>query len=152
SRPLRALQEAGHQLVPEAFAAAARDDGDRQLRRLLVDEAEARLLAREEAVPRGPDRVRVVERDEPLVARPAPVEDVAGNRQVAALAHPPVVGVAEHVAEEADVPWPRGADHRRKDRPSSRAAHGSATSACASWNGRTRGAVGGAGRPARETK
>src|SRR5579862_29884 len=100
---LRALEEGLEQLLPDALAAAARDDGDRQLRRLLVDEAEARLVGGEHAVPRGAVRVRAFHGDDAGVALASPVADVAVDGPLRVLAHPPVVRVAEHVAEEARV-------------------------------------------------
>ena len=51
----RAVEQRRQQLVADALAAAARHDGDRQLGRLLVDEAVAGLGGREEPVPRGAD-------------------------------------------------------------------------------------------------
>jgi hypothetical protein len=104
------LKQRGHQLAAEPSAATARDDGDRQLGRLLVDEAETRSRGREEAVPRSSDRTRLP-RHEPGVARTTPVVHVPGDRLVGILVETPVVGVLEHVAEEADVLWPGLADH-----------------------------------------
>src|SRR5436190_23894961 len=45
-------EEGGEQLLAVASAATRGDDGDRQLRRSLVDEAVARLALLEQAVPR----------------------------------------------------------------------------------------------------
>src|SRR5439155_15189605 len=92
-----------HQLVADSLAAAARDDGDRQLRRPLVDEPETRCTPRKEPVPGGADRLELVDRDETAVPLPPPALDVARGGQVGALVDPPEVGVAEHVAEEPDV-------------------------------------------------
>src|SRR5579884_4413904 len=90
------------ELAARAAAAVARHDGDRQLGRLLVDEAEAGGRGRKQPVPGRPVGVRAREGDDAGVAAPSPVLDVAVDRQVG-IAEPPVVGVAEHVAEEAHV-------------------------------------------------
>src|SRR5690348_13535849 len=71
-----ALEQRLEQLLPRALAAPARDDGDRQLGRALVDEAEARLAVGEEAVPGGAVRMRAVHRDHACVPAPPPVPDV----------------------------------------------------------------------------
>src|SRR5205085_3653827 len=106
----------------DALAAAARDDRDRQLRRPLVDEPEAGLAPREDAVPRGADGLQLVDRDEPAVALPPPARHVPRDGQVGALVDPPEVGVAEHVAEEPDVLRTGRADHSTRigGNPSSR--------------------------------
>src|SRR5207248_1740518 len=131
------LEHGRHQLAAEAAAAPARDARDRELRCLLVDEAEAWRAGREEAVPRSPDRTRFP-RDEPRIAGPAPVVHVAGDGQVRILVQAPVVGVLEHVAEETDVLRPRPANH--------------AEQSTTRWNARTVGAPLGTGRPARAAK
>src|SRR5579862_5262678 len=113
---LRSLEEGLEQLLPDALAAAARDDGDRQLRRLLVDEAEARLVGGEHAVPRGAVRVRAFHGDDAGVALASPVADVAVDGPLRVLAHPPEVRVAEHVAEEARVLSVGGPKHRPESR------------------------------------
>ena len=70
-------EERLEQLGAGALAAVARDDGDRQLGCLLVDEAEPGLALAEEPVPRGAVDVASLERDDARVAAPAPVLDVA---------------------------------------------------------------------------
>src|SRR5579863_4197173 len=69
----RPVEQCLEQLLACALAAAARDNGDRQLRRLLVDEAEPRLVGGEEAIPRGAVCVRPIHRDDARVAGAAPV-------------------------------------------------------------------------------
>src|SRR5207244_3953557 len=98
----RPLQQCLQQLAAQAAAAPSGNDGDRELRRLLVDEAEARLARREEAVPGGSDGP-VLPRDQARVAGTAEVVDVAGNRQIGIHVQAPVVRVLEHVAKEPDV-------------------------------------------------
>ncbi len=106
------MREQGlEQFLAGALAAPARDDGDRQLRRLLVDEAEARLGPREHPVPRCSVGVRPLERQDPGVACPAPVLHVAVHRPLRVLRKAPVVGVPQHVAKEADVVDPHGPKH-----------------------------------------
>src|SRR5438105_2268076 len=96
----RPVEQRLQQLSAGALAATARHDGDRQLRRLLVDEAEPRLVRREEPVPGGAVRMRPVHRDDPGVAGPAPVPHVAVDRAFGLLGESPVIRVAEHVAVE----------------------------------------------------
>src|SRR5204863_5990523 len=98
----RAVEERRHQLTAEAAAATARDDGDRELRRPLVDEAEARLALREEAVPGRTDGT-VLPRNQSPVTGPPPVVHIARHRKIRVGVEPPVVRVLEHVAEEPDV-------------------------------------------------
>ena len=76
----RALAERLEERLADPTAAPARHDRDRELRRLLVDEAVARRVAPEEPVPRRADREPVVDRDEHRVARPPPALDVARRR------------------------------------------------------------------------
>src|SRR5207237_341927 len=66
----RPLEERLEQLRPEALAALARHDRDRQLRRLLVDESEPALVRLEEPVPGRPDRPKPFDRDQARVAAP----------------------------------------------------------------------------------
>src|SRR5579864_4211291 len=73
----RQVEERLEQLLARALAATARHDGDRQLRRLLVDEAEAGLVRSEEAIPGGAVRVRAFHGDDAGVAGAPPVADVA---------------------------------------------------------------------------
>src|SRR5204862_7588951 len=75
--PVRAgtVEQCGQQLVAEALPPAARHDRDRQLRRLLADEAVARRRSLEQAVPRGTDRLKAVDEDERGIARPPPAVD-----------------------------------------------------------------------------
>src|SRR3989442_15879219 len=72
-----ALDQGLEQLRTVALPAHARDDGDRQLRGLLVDEAVAGLVGREEPVPGGADRLEALDRDDGRVAPPPPALDVA---------------------------------------------------------------------------
>src|SRR5919198_4557982 len=112
---LRALAEGVEKRFADPAAAATRNDGDRELGRLLVDEAVSRVVATEKAVPRGADRKAVLDRDQDGVARPPPTLDIAGDRArlLAGAALAPVVGVVEHVAEEADIlPASAANDHR----------------------------------------
>src|SRR6185437_10927395 len=113
-----AREQCFEQLGAGAVASLARDHGDRQLGRLLVHEAEPGGRGREKPIPRGAVGVRAGGGDHARVAAPAPVLDVAVDRQVG-IAHPPVVRVAEHVAEEARVHLVDRAEHQR--------------SSCASW-------------------
>src|SRR5215475_379842 len=107
-----AVHEAGQQLVPEAAPAAARDDGNRELRRLLVDEPEAGVLMLEEPVPGGADRDVVVEDDQRAVSGSPPRVHVAGQRRLVITdGRPPVEGVPEHVAEEGNVARAALSDH-----------------------------------------
>src|SRR2546421_209442 len=112
------------QLVAEALPAAGRDDGDRKLGRLLVDEAVARLLLLEQPVPRRADVSSLVAGDHGGVAGPAEVHDVALHRtfQGVLVRHSltPVIRVVEHVAEEARVVSAPGSNHGE-------------TRSCASW-------------------
>src|SRR6266496_3823279 len=126
----RAVEQTAQKLVAVAAAPAARDDRDRELRRLLVDEAEARVLPREQPIPGGADRHELVEDDQRTVAGAAPAVDVAGQRGLL-VPHrrPPVEGVAEHVAEERDVARAAGSDHRREFTAAGARAHGRPTSA-----------------------
>src|SRR5438093_1222527 len=57
---LRLREQARQQLLAEALAAPRRHHGDRELGRLLVDEAVARLPLFEQAVPRRADVARIV--------------------------------------------------------------------------------------------
>ena len=59
----------------------------------------------------APYAVRALEREHARVARAAPVLHVAVDGALGVLCEAPVVGVAEHVAEEADVVDPDGAKH-----------------------------------------
>src|SRR5207248_690003 len=111
-------EERLEQLLACALAAPARDDRDRQLRRLLVDESEARLVLGEEPVPRSAVLVWPFERDHPRVALAPPVLHVAVDRALGVLREPPVIRVPEHVAKEADVVDPDRPEHQ---------------SSCASW-------------------
>src|SRR5579864_7451673 len=97
------LEQRLEQLLAGALAAPARDDGDRQLRGALVDEAEAGLVRREDAVPGGAVRVRAFHRDDAGVAGATPVADVPVDRTLRVLAQARVVRVAKHVAKEARV-------------------------------------------------
>src|SRR5687767_5955032 len=56
----------------EPPAATARNNRDRELRRLLVHEPVARMAAVEQPVPRGPDREPFVDGDQRRVPRPPP--------------------------------------------------------------------------------
>src|SRR5439155_12874721 len=69
----RSREQGVHQLASEAAAAPAGNDGDRELGRLLVDEAVAGRVAPEEPVPGGADREALVERDHGGVAGASPV-------------------------------------------------------------------------------
>src|SRR4051794_39644421 len=86
----RAGEKCLEQLLACALAAPARDDRDRQLRRLLVDEPEARLVLREEAIPRSAVFVRPFECEHPRVALAPPVLHVAVDRTLGVLREPPV--------------------------------------------------------------
>ena len=65
-----ALAQRLDERVADTASPPARDDRDRELGRLLVDEAVPRQVAAEEPVPGGADRKRVVDGDESRVARP----------------------------------------------------------------------------------
>src|SRR5579859_5423242 len=108
----RTVEQRLEQLLAGALAAPARDDGDRQLRGALVDEAEAGLVRREDAVPGGAVRVRAFHRDDAGVAGATPVADVPVDRTLRVLAQARVVRVAKHVAKEARVLSVRRAEHR----------------------------------------
>src|SRR5262249_39229960 len=87
---------------------------DRQLRRLLVDEAVARLALLEQAVPGRADVARVAVGDDGRIARPAPAHDVALDRALRGIHRrvlAPVVRVVQHVAKEARVVAATGTDH-----------------------------------------
>src|SRR5262249_37772272 len=112
-----------HQLTAEPAAPAARDDRDRQLGGLRIDEAEPRRTLREEAVPGGADRAGLPG-DQTRIAGPAPVVHVAGDGQGRSLVQAPVGGVLEHVAKEADILRPGGNDHLVAESPSNDAAMG----------------------------
>src|SRR5262245_31714899 len=111
---LRAREQAAQELVSVALAAARGDNGDRQLRRLLVDEAVARLALLEQAVPGRADVARVAVSDDGRIARPAPAHDVALDRALRGIHRrvlAPVVRVVQHVAKEARVVAATGTDH-----------------------------------------
>src|SRR5262249_5448558 len=95
----RALEERVHELPAEPAAAPARNDRDRELGRLLVDEAEPGRGRRKDAVPGRADRP-VLPGDEPGVARPAPVVHIARDGEVGIRVQPPVIRVLQHVAQE----------------------------------------------------
>src|SRR5689334_11739022 len=69
----RSCEQRVEKLLARALASARRDDCDRHLGRLLVDEAEARLLRSEEAEPGGAVSMRSLEREHTCVAATAPV-------------------------------------------------------------------------------
>jgi hypothetical protein len=112
----RAVEQRLHQLGAEAGATTTGDDRDCQLGRLLVDEAEAGCVARKQAIPRCPDRAGLP-RDQSGVAGAAPVVDVPCDRKIRILVQAPVVRVAQHVPQEADVLRPRLANHDGSVRP-----------------------------------
>src|SRR4029450_1551492 len=119
---LRLREQRREQLLAVAPAAARRNDCDRQLRRLLVDEAVARLTLFEEPVPRRSDVACIAVRNHGGVAGAAPAHDVTLYRALHGVlrrALAPVVRVMEHVAEKACVV------------PAARANH--ETRSCASW-------------------
>src|SRR5690242_1776996 len=108
----RADEQPAQELVAVATAAPARDNSDRELRRLLVDEAEAGVLLREQAVPGRADRHELVEHDQGAVAGATPAVDVTGQRRLLITDRsPPIEGVAEHVAEKRDVARAASPDH-----------------------------------------
>src|SRR5215208_3265043 len=119
---LRLREETHEELLAVTLAAARRYDGDRKLGRLLVHEPVARLPLLEQAVPGGTDVARAGICDHSRVARPSPAHHVALDRPLAGIHRrvlAPVVGVVEHVAEEARVVTAAGANH--------------GTRSCASW-------------------
>src|SRR5581483_5475707 len=122
------LEQRLEQLLPGAFAAVTRHDGDGELRRLLVDEAESRLVGREDAVPGGPVRVRALEREHARVARTAPVAHVAIDGPLRIFGDAPVIRVAQHVAEEAHVALVHGSLHHSSWASCTRLPSGSSTS------------------------
>src|SRR6476646_9906470 len=87
--------------LPDAESTTARDDGDRELGRLVVDEAVPGLILAEEPVPGRAHGEGLVDGDEGGVSGPPPSLHVPGNRPEAVAGAPlaPVVGVVEHVAE-----------------------------------------------------
>src|SRR6266498_622017 len=120
--PFRLREQGSEQLFAVALPTPRRHDGDRQLGRLLVDEAVARLALLEEPVPRGTDVSGVVVGDHGGVAGAAPAHDVALHgslHRIQRCVLAPVVRVVEHVAQEARVVATTGADHE--------------TRSCASW-------------------
>jgi hypothetical protein len=112
---LRPRDQRLQHLLAEAAAAPAGDDRDRQLGRVLVDEAVARLVLLEQAGPRGADRKAFVERDDARVALPAPRHHVSvdGLLVLAGRHLTAVEGVVEHVAQETNVARLHSPDHRR---------------------------------------
>ena len=101
----RPVEQRVEQRRADALAARARDDGDGELRRPLVDEPVARPVAAEQPVPGRADREALVDRDHRSVAGPPPCLDVERDGARARVRRPllPVVGVVEHVAEEPHV-------------------------------------------------
>src|SRR5438093_11322823 len=92
-----------------------RHDGDRQLRRLLIDEAVAGLLGSEQRKPGGPDRLPGELGDDARVVGPSPTFVVSGehglgqhffDRHRRPVGVPPR-GLVEHPSQEVDVA-PRG--------------------------------------------
>ena len=88
------------------------DDGNRQLRRVLVDEAFTVLRRGEQAAPRQPDELPVVVDDERRVAWPSPplVEDRdlrVGNDELLRgqlAVRSPIEGGIQHLAKEVQLP------------------------------------------------
>src|SRR5262245_49907888 len=78
----RHLDQRVKELGAGAAAAPARHHRHRNLRRLLVDEAEARLVALEQSVPGRADGETAFERDYGAVTAPAPAGDIAPQRSV----------------------------------------------------------------------
>ena len=122
---LRAFVERVQERVADAASTPARHDRDRELGRLLVDEPVARQLAPEQPIPRRADREAVLDRDQGRVADSSPALDVQRHRPrpLARLALAPVVGVVEHVAQEANVLAAAAADDHggSLERPARRA-------------------------------
>ena len=90
----------------DALPSRVRDDGDRELGCPLVDEPVPAPISGEQPVPGGADREAGVERDHRGVPGAAPRLDVERDRPgpgVLGRALLPVVGVVEHVAQEAQV-------------------------------------------------
>src|SRR5581483_6403597 len=110
----RSVEQSFEKLLARALAPVRGHDRDRQLRRVLVDEAEARLLRGEEPEPRRAVRMRPLEREDAGVARTPPVLDVAVDRAFRVLRTPPVVRVAKHVAHEPNVVDPDRAEPSRQ--------------------------------------
>src|SRR5581483_7149656 len=110
----RSVEQSFEKLLARALAPVRGHDRDRQLRRVLVDEAEARLLRGEEPEPRRAVRMRPLEREDAGVARPPPVLAVAVDRAFRVLRNPPVVRVATHVAHGPNVVDPDRAEHSRQ--------------------------------------
>src|SRR4029079_3447590 len=102
TRPLEQRLKKG---AADAPATRIRHDRDRELGRALVDETEAGPLTVEEPVPRRADRESPVEGDHGGVTLPSPGLDVEGDgpRPRVRRTLLPVVGVVEHVPEEAHV-------------------------------------------------
>src|SRR3954453_10586880 len=101
--PASPLQQRLEELLAGAFAAPARNDRERQLGRLLVDEPEAGLARPEEPVPRGAVGGRAVHGDDAGRAGAPQGPHVPVDPPPLVLGEAPVVGVPEHVAEEAAV-------------------------------------------------
>src|SRR5581483_2451000 len=129
----RGVEQRAEQLLAEPPAALAGDDRDRQLRRLLVDEAVARLVLLEEPVPGGADGLELVDRDQGVVAAAAPAGDVALEGDVGLGAPPRVVRVTEHVPQERQILRPRGPDQPISSVSWIRFPSGSNTSTIRTW-------------------
>src|SRR6188472_477820 len=99
------LEQRADQGTPHSLAARVRNDRNGKLRRALVDEAVAGRACLEETEPGCADGEAVDERDHRRIAPPSPRLDVELHRAGALvrLALLPVVGVMQHVAQEANV-------------------------------------------------
>jgi hypothetical protein len=62
--PARMLEQRREQVVPVPVPPPARHDGDRQLRRPFLDEAEPWFVAGEQPVPASANRLKPLDRDE----------------------------------------------------------------------------------------
>src|SRR5215211_7487493 len=120
----REVDERREELGADPVATPARHDRDRNLRRLLVDEAEAGLVVVEQPVPRGPDGKAALQCDHGGIAASPPPGDVAPERGVLdAAPRAPVERMAQHVLQEADVlaaAAPNHAGAARRAAPDSR--------------------------------
>ena len=117
------------QLLADTAPAVPVGDRDRELGRLLVDEAVAVLVLGEEAAPGRADELSVLLRDDGGIARPAPAavvdhdqlvrEHELARRQLSVSS--PVERGVEHLAEEVQLVAAELADlHRPRARTSSR--------------------------------
>src|SRR5919201_3822342 len=113
SKPVlsRLVEQRGEQFLAEPLPAPARDDRNRQLGGLRIDEAVPGVTLAEQAIPGRADGLKLIDRDERGVTPAAPTGHIALQRDVCFVAPARVVRVPQHVAEERQVLRPGRPDH-----------------------------------------